>query len=50
MSTRLTYTSGTLDSEVDAEFEARLAEVRAEEASPLPHFVAGDEVDGGEPF
>jgi 1-pyrroline-5-carboxylate dehydrogenase len=47
--TRLTYTSGALDSAAGAEFEARLAEARAG-GEPVPHLVAGEEVAEGEPF
>jgi 1-pyrroline-5-carboxylate dehydrogenase len=50
MSTRLTYTSGDLGREADEEFEARLAEARADAGGPLPHLVAGEEVEEGEPF
>ena len=50
MSTRLTYTSGDLGSEADEEFEARLAEARGGADGPLPHLVAGEEVEEGEPF
>jgi 1-pyrroline-5-carboxylate dehydrogenase len=50
MSTRLTYTSGDLGSEADEEFEARLAEARAGGGGPLPHLVADEELDEGEPF
>jgi 1-pyrroline-5-carboxylate dehydrogenase len=50
MSTRLTYTSGTLDSETDAEFESRLAEARADAGDPRPHLVGGREIAAGEPF
>ena len=50
MSTRLTYTSGDLGTETDEEFEARLAEARADAGDPRPHLVAGEEVEDGEPF
>ena len=50
MSTRLTYTSGALGAETDADFESRLAAARATEAQPLPHLIAGDDVHEGEPF
>ena len=52
MSTRFTYTSGGLAGpETDTEFEAQLAEARAGGgAEPLPHLVAGEAVDEGEPF
>jgi 1-pyrroline-5-carboxylate dehydrogenase len=50
MSTRLTYTSGDLGSEADEEFEARLAEARADAGAQLPHLVAGEELEEGDPF
>jgi 1-pyrroline-5-carboxylate dehydrogenase len=50
MSARLTYTSGALGPDSDAEFEARLADARASEATPLPHLIGGREHEGGEPF
>ena len=48
MSTRLTYTSGALGGETDAEFEARLAEARADASEPLPHLVGGEDDPAGE--
>jgi 1-pyrroline-5-carboxylate dehydrogenase len=50
MNTRLTYTSGALGEETDAEFETRLAEARGNAGSPLPHQVAGERVAEGETF
>jgi 1-pyrroline-5-carboxylate dehydrogenase len=51
MSTRLTYTSGELGSETDAEFEARLSAARdAHGGDPLAHVIAGREVEAGEVF
>ena len=50
MSTRLTYTSGDLGSDADEEFEARLADARADAGAPLPHLVAGEQLEEGEPF
>jgi 1-pyrroline-5-carboxylate dehydrogenase len=51
MSTRLTYTSGGLDSETDAEFESRLAQARAADGGdPLPHVVGADELAAGTAF
>lgn len=50
MSTRLTYTSGALDSDTDREFEQQLADARAATPEPLPHLVAGEELAEGEPF
>ena len=51
MSTRLTYTSGELGAETDAEFEARLASARAAGGGePLPPAISGAHVAGGEAF
>jgi 1-pyrroline-5-carboxylate dehydrogenase len=50
MSTRLTYTSGALGAETDEEFEAHLAEARADDPRPQPHLLGGADVDEGEPF
>ena len=51
MSTRLTYTSGELGAETDAEFEDRLASARAAGGGePLPHAISGAHVAGGEAF
>ena len=51
MSTRLTYTSGELGSETDAEFESRLAGARAAHGGePRAHVIAGREVEAGEVF
>jgi 1-pyrroline-5-carboxylate dehydrogenase len=41
MSSRLTYTSGAIDSAAHAEFERRLEEARAAEKTPWPHVIAG---------
>jgi 1-pyrroline-5-carboxylate dehydrogenase len=48
--TRLTYTSGDLGSEADAEFETRLAQARADAGEAAPHVVAGEEVAEGDTF
>ena len=50
MSTRLTYTSGALAGETDEEFEAKLAEARANPSEPLPHLIGGEDDFAGEPF
>lgn len=50
MSTQITYTTGELDSEITNEFEARLEAAREHGSPPLPHFIAGAEVVGGERF
>jgi 1-pyrroline-5-carboxylate dehydrogenase len=51
MSTRLTYTSGGLDTETDEEFESRLAEARAAGGGePLAHVIAGRPVAAGTVF
>jgi 1-pyrroline-5-carboxylate dehydrogenase len=50
MSTRLTYTSGALAGETDDEFEAKLAEARADPSEPLPHLIGGEDDLAGEPF
>jgi 1-pyrroline-5-carboxylate dehydrogenase len=50
MSTRLTYTSGALAGETDDEFEARLADARADSSEPLPHLIGGDDDFAGETF
>jgi 1-pyrroline-5-carboxylate dehydrogenase len=51
MSTRLTYTSGGLDTATDAEFEARLAAARAAGGGePLGHVIAGEPVRAGDVF
>ena len=50
VSTRLTYTSGALGADADAEFEARLADARAVGAEPLPHLVGDEELTVGQPF
>ena len=50
MSTRLTYTSGALAGETDAEFEEKLAEARANPSEPLPHLIGGEDDLSGEPF
>jgi 1-pyrroline-5-carboxylate dehydrogenase len=50
MTTRLTYTSGALALETDQEFETRLEETRAADAEPLPHWVGGEEREGGDVF
>jgi len=50
MSTRLTYTSGAFGTEIDEQFESRLAEARATDTEPFPHLIAGEEVAEGSPF
>ena len=50
MTTRLTYTSGTLGPESDEEFEARLADARAADSSPLAHLIGGEDVEAGDAF
>jgi len=51
MSTRLTYTSGELGEENDAEFEARLASARAADAGePLAHVIGAQEIGAGDVF
>jgi 1-pyrroline-5-carboxylate dehydrogenase len=50
MSARLTYTSGALGPESDAEFEARLADARAADNPPLAHQIGGDDVEAGDAF
>jgi 1-pyrroline-5-carboxylate dehydrogenase len=50
MATRLTYTSGALDSALDEAFERELESARRAENQPLPHLVAGQEVREGEVF
>jgi 1-pyrroline-5-carboxylate dehydrogenase len=47
MATRLTYTTGGSSTEVDEAFEAALADLRASDAAPLPHLVAGVPVETG---
>jgi 1-pyrroline-5-carboxylate dehydrogenase len=52
MAIRLTYTTGSRSAELDRAFEAALADAREREPDPplLTHYVAGREVDAGEPF
>ena len=50
MTTRLTYTSGASTPEVDAAFEAALADARGGPAKPLPHVVGGDASFDGPAF
>jgi 1-pyrroline-5-carboxylate dehydrogenase len=50
MSTRLTYTSGALGGETDEEFEAKLAQARADPSEPLPHLIGGEDDSTGEHF
>jgi 1-pyrroline-5-carboxylate dehydrogenase len=50
MSTRLTYTSGALAGETDDEFEAKLAEARADSSEPLPHLIGGEDDFAGDTF
>jgi 1-pyrroline-5-carboxylate dehydrogenase len=51
MSTRLTYTSGGLDTATDEEFESRLAAARgAGGGEPLPHVIAGEPLAAGDVF
>ena len=44
MATRLTYTTGSRNAELDRAFEMALAEAREREAEPLTHLVGGREV------
>ncbi len=48
--TRLTYTSGALDAEVDAAFDAALATARGETPPAFGHLIGGDRVAEGEVF
>ena len=50
MATRLTYTTGSRNAELDRAFEMALAEAREREAEPLTHLVGGREVTAGEAF
>jgi len=50
MATRITYTTGTADPAVDAEFELALKGARARDHGPLPHVVGGEERDAGRVF
>jgi 1-pyrroline-5-carboxylate dehydrogenase len=51
MSTRLTYTSGGLDTATDEEFESRLVAARAAGGGePLPHVIAGEPLSAGDVF
>ncbi len=50
MATRLTYTTGSRDADLDRAFDAALAEVREREAEPLAHLGGGRDVEAGEPF
>lgn len=45
---KLTYTTGALDSELNERFESALAEARSGEQPPLPHLIGGEEVREGE--
>lgn len=48
--THLTYTSGTIDPEAHAAFEARLRAARAAGAAPLPHVIADEPIADGSVF
>ena len=50
MGTRLTYTSGALAGETNDEFEAKLAEARADSSEPLPHLIDGEDDVAGDTF
>jgi 1-pyrroline-5-carboxylate dehydrogenase len=50
VTTRLTYTSGASTPEVDAAFEAALADARRGPAEPLPHLVGGERSFDGPAF
>ena len=50
MATRITYTSGASDPELDARFEQALDEARGGAGEPLRHVVAGAERDDGPVF
>jgi 1-pyrroline-5-carboxylate dehydrogenase len=47
---RLTYTSGTLQGDLDERFTTHLASARADEHAPLEHLIAGERVAAGELF
>jgi 1-pyrroline-5-carboxylate dehydrogenase len=48
--TRLTYTSGSLDTDTDAAYEAELAKARETGSPTLGHWIAGEEIAAGEVF
>jgi delta 1-pyrroline-5-carboxylate dehydrogenase len=50
VATRITYTSGVSDPELDARFEQALERARAGSGEPLRHVVAGTEGDDGPVF
>ena len=50
MATRITYTSGASDPELDSRFERALEEARGGAGEPLRHVVAGAERDDGPEF
>lgn len=50
MATRLTYTTGERNPELDRAFEAALAEARERYPEPLAHLVGGRDVEAGEAF
>jgi 1-pyrroline-5-carboxylate dehydrogenase len=50
LTTRLTYTTGSLGEEVDEAFETRLAALRGSDSAPLPHLIAGERVAEGQVF
>jgi 1-pyrroline-5-carboxylate dehydrogenase len=50
MKPRLTYTSGDLGADTDAEFESALEAARAAGAPVRPHLIGGEELAEGEPF
>jgi 1-pyrroline-5-carboxylate dehydrogenase len=47
MSTKLTYTSGGLDPQIDADFERHLEEARSHEGEALPQVIAGERLAEG---
>lgn len=50
MTVRFTYTSGSLASELDDEFDAQLSAARSSDRNPSPHLIGGQEVAEGEVF
>jgi 1-pyrroline-5-carboxylate dehydrogenase len=50
MTVRFTYTSGSLGTEFDDEFDAHLSAARDREPEALPHLVAGEAITDGDVF
>ncbi len=46
----VSYTSSTIDPELNAQFESALAHARAGRPAPIPHHIGHDESTAGEPF